>query len=122
MTPFGALRELCMSGGDGGDMLDHVHNSSTGIGPCTGGNKTHGSLLILKSAGRSGSKQHIHICCRYNPCGQSRLREIFIKQDNLLHGRFLAEVTQEVGVGRGERAHVGRRGGTCGMGRGASDM
>jgi len=33
---------------------------------------------------------------KYNPCGQSRLREIFIKQDNLLHGRFLAEVTQEV--------------------------
>ncbi len=40
-------------------------------------------------------------CCawrgrRYNPCGQSRLREIFIKQDNLLHGRFLAELTKEV--------------------------
>ncbi|KAJ9529077.1 hypothetical protein QJQ45_007147 [Haematococcus lacustris] len=33
---------------------------------------------------------------KYNPCGQSRLREIFIKQDNLIHGRFLAEVTQEV--------------------------
>ena len=24
---------------------------------------------------------------KYNPCGQSRLREIFIKQDNLIHGR-----------------------------------
>ncbi|KAK9843466.1 hypothetical protein WJX81_004251 [Elliptochloris bilobata] len=33
---------------------------------------------------------------KYNPFGQSRLREIFIKQDNLLHGRFLAELTQEV--------------------------
>lgn len=33
---------------------------------------------------------------KYNPCGQSRLREIFIKQDNLLQGRFLAEVTAEV--------------------------
>lgn len=33
---------------------------------------------------------------KYNPCGQSRLREIFIKQDNLIHGRFLAELTQEV--------------------------
>ncbi|KAI8477343.1 MAG: hypothetical protein J3K34DRAFT_397944 [Monoraphidium minutum] len=32
---------------------------------------------------------------KYNPCGQSRLREIFIKQDNLIHGRFLAELTQE---------------------------
>lgn len=33
---------------------------------------------------------------KYNPCGQSRLREIFIKQDNLIHGRFLAELTKEV--------------------------
>eukprot|EP00892_Ulva_mutabilis_P012568 jgi/Ulvmu1/9684/UM055_0022.1 len=33
---------------------------------------------------------------KYNPFGQSRLREVFIKQDNLLHGRFLAEVTKEV--------------------------
>ncbi|CAI5504163.1 unnamed protein product [Closterium sp. Naga37s-1] len=33
---------------------------------------------------------------KYNPCGQSRLREIFIKQDNLIQGRFLAEVTKEV--------------------------
>ncbi|MEW5306281.1 MAG: hypothetical protein WDW36_008755 [Sanguina aurantia] len=33
---------------------------------------------------------------KYNPCGQSRLREIFIKQDNLIHGRFLAEITAEV--------------------------
>ncbi len=33
---------------------------------------------------------------KYNPCGQSRLREIFIKQDNIIHGRFLAELTREV--------------------------
>eukprot|EP00887_Chlorella_sp_A99_P005265 scaffold1.g5265.t1 len=33
---------------------------------------------------------------KYNPFGQSRLREVFIKQDNLLHGRFLAQLTQEV--------------------------
>lgn len=35
---------------------------------------------------------------KYNPFGQSRLREIFIKQDNLLHGRFLAQLTKEVFV------------------------
>ena len=29
-------------------------------------------------------------------CGQSRLREVFIKQDNLIRGRFLAEITKEV--------------------------
>ncbi|XP_021685397.2 AMP deaminase isoform X2 [Hevea brasiliensis] len=33
---------------------------------------------------------------KYNPCGQSRLREIFLKQDNLIQGCFLAEVTKEV--------------------------
>jgi len=33
---------------------------------------------------------------KYNPFGQSRLREIFIKQDNIIHGRFLAELTKEV--------------------------
>ncbi|KAK9159112.1 hypothetical protein Scep_005686 [Stephania cephalantha] len=33
---------------------------------------------------------------KYNPCGQSRLREIFLKQDNLIQGRFLGELTKEV--------------------------
>ncbi|XP_058194281.1 AMP deaminase-like isoform X2 [Rhododendron vialii] len=33
---------------------------------------------------------------KYNPCGQSRLREIFLKQDNLIQGRFIAEVTKQV--------------------------
>ncbi len=56
------------------------------LGPCTrSGLSPHAVLLSRSPAG-----------CRYNPCGQSRLREIFIKQDNLIHGRFLAEVTKEV--------------------------
>ncbi|XP_044474011.1 AMP deaminase-like isoform X1 [Mangifera indica] len=33
---------------------------------------------------------------KYNPCGQSRLREIFLKQDNLIQGRFLGELTKHV--------------------------
>ena len=33
---------------------------------------------------------------KYNPLGQSRLREIFLKTDNLLRGRYLAELTREV--------------------------
>ncbi|KAG8366285.1 hypothetical protein BUALT_Bualt17G0060500 [Buddleja alternifolia] len=33
---------------------------------------------------------------KYNPCGQSRLREIFLKQDNLIQGRFLGEMTKQV--------------------------
>ena len=33
---------------------------------------------------------------KYNPCGQSRLREIFLKTDNLIQGRYLAELTKEL--------------------------
>ena len=33
---------------------------------------------------------------KYNPAGQSKLREIFIKSDNHIEGRYLAEVTKEV--------------------------
>lgn len=33
---------------------------------------------------------------KYNPAGQSRLREIFLKTDNLIGGRYLAEITKEV--------------------------
>lgn len=37
---------------------------------------------------------------KYNPAGQSRLREIFLKTDNFIRGRYLAEITREV------RAHA----------------
>lgn len=33
---------------------------------------------------------------KYNPFGISRLREIFLKTDNYINGRYLAELTQEV--------------------------
>lgn len=33
---------------------------------------------------------------KYNPVGESRLREIFLKTDNLIKGRYLAEITREV--------------------------
>lgn len=33
---------------------------------------------------------------KYNPIGESRLREIFLKTDNFIHGRYLAEITKEV--------------------------
>jgi len=33
---------------------------------------------------------------KYNPVGESRLREIFLKTDNFLAGRYLAEITKEV--------------------------
>lgn len=30
---------------------------------------------------------------KYNPIGESRLREIFLKTDNYIKGRYLAELT-----------------------------
>lgn len=33
---------------------------------------------------------------KYNPLGQSELREIFLKTDNYIKGRYLAEMTKEV--------------------------
>jgi AMP deaminase len=33
---------------------------------------------------------------KYNPIGESRLREIFLKTGNLIGGRYLAELTHEV--------------------------
>ncbi|KAJ4413783.1 AMP deaminase [Gnomoniopsis sp. IMI 355080] len=33
---------------------------------------------------------------KYNPIGESRLRTIFLKTDNLIKGRYLAEITKEV--------------------------
>lgn len=33
---------------------------------------------------------------KYNPVGESRLREIFLKTDNYIRGRYLAEITKEV--------------------------
>ncbi len=33
---------------------------------------------------------------KYNPIGESRLREIFLKTDNFIRGRYLAEITKEV--------------------------
>ena len=33
---------------------------------------------------------------KYNPIGESKLREIFLKTDNYIKGRYLAEITREV--------------------------
>ncbi|RDW88140.1 hypothetical protein BP6252_00172 [Coleophoma cylindrospora] len=33
---------------------------------------------------------------KYNPIGESRLRTIFLKTDNFINGRYLAEITKEV--------------------------
>ena len=36
---------------------------------------------------------------KYNPIGESRLREIFLKTDNYIKGRYLAELTKGNVVG-----------------------
>ena len=33
---------------------------------------------------------------KYNPLGFPKLREIFLKQDNYIKGRYLAEITKEL--------------------------
>jgi AMP deaminase len=33
---------------------------------------------------------------KYSPLGESTLREIFLKSDNFIKGRYLAEITREV--------------------------
>ena len=55
---------------------------------------------------------------KYNPLGKARLREIFLKTDNIINGRYFAEITQELfddlaGLGgRDAQAHrVGAQGG-----------
>jgi AMP deaminase len=35
---------------------------------------------------------------KYNPIGESRLREIFLKTDNYIKGRYLAELTKGIPV------------------------
>ena len=40
------------------------------------------------------------VCVYWCTAGQSRLREIFLKTDNVISGSYLAEITKEVSEGR----------------------
>jgi AMP deaminase len=37
-----------------------------------------------------------HLQMKYNPCGESLLRTIFLKHDNYIEGRYMAELTREL--------------------------
>ncbi|PWA56656.1 AMP deaminase [Artemisia annua] len=50
----------------------------------------------MRDQGSSCSSYMDKYNLKYNPCGQSRLREIFPKQDNLIQGCFLGELTKQV--------------------------
>ena len=39
---------------------------------------------------------YIRFNLKYNPIGESRLREIFMKTENLIKGRYFGEVVKEV--------------------------
>jgi AMP deaminase len=47
-------------------------------------------------AHRDGFHRFDNFNLKYNPIGESRLREIFLKTDNYIQGRYLAELTKEV--------------------------
>jgi len=59
-------------------------------------------LCCMASIGGAGRGQHDtfgrfdRFNSKYNPFGDKRLREIFLKTDNYIEGRFLAELTKEV--------------------------
>ena len=44
--------------------------------------------LLDVHAGKSIFHRFDKFNLKYNPCGQSRLREIFLKQDNLIQGKL----------------------------------
>ena len=58
---------------------------------------------------------------KYNPLGKSGLREIFLKTDNAIHGRYFAELTRELFDDLAESKYQARprhKGDTCSDGLG----
>ncbi|QHO16254.1 AMP deaminase [Arachis hypogaea] len=72
----------------------HVHHSA-----CM--NQKH-LLRFIKSKLRKEPDEVVifrhgtYLTLKENPCGQSTLKEIFLKQDNLIQGCFLGELTKQV--------------------------
>jgi len=66
-------------------MYDHLH-------------KTHkvGDILSSEKAHSDSFHRFDKFNLKYNPIGESRLREIFLKTDNYINGRYLAELSKEV--------------------------
>jgi AMP deaminase len=51
-------------------------------------------LLVLFQAHKDSFHRFDKFNLKYNPIGESRLREIFMKTDNKIKGRYLAEITK----------------------------
>ncbi|RUS35612.1 hypothetical protein BC938DRAFT_482163 [Jimgerdemannia flammicorona] len=57
------------------------------------------SLLVVSPAHKDSFHRFDKFNLKYNPIGESRLREIFLKTDNFIKGRYLAELTKgECGI------------------------
>lgn len=52
--------------------------------------------LMLEQAHTDSFHRFDKFNLKYNPIGESRLRTIFLKTENLINGRYLAELTKEV--------------------------
>ena len=48
--------------------------------------------LIVKFVSTQSFSWFVQFNAKYNPAGQSRLREVFLKTSNKLKGRYLAEL------------------------------
>ncbi|KAI8841304.1 hypothetical protein BC829DRAFT_402581 [Chytridium lagenaria] len=55
-----------------------------------------GKQLTLEEAHKDSFHRFDKFNLKYNPIGESRLREIFLKSDNFVKGRYLADLTKEV--------------------------
>lgn len=53
-------------------------------------------FLFINKAHKDSFHRFDKFNLKYNPIGESRLREIFLKTDNLIEGKYLAELSQEV--------------------------
>lgn len=54
------------------------------------------SLIVFAKAHTDSFHRFDKFNLKYNPIGESRLRTIFLKTDNFIKGRYLAEITKEV--------------------------
>ncbi|KAI5129907.1 AMP deaminase [Nematocida parisii] len=78
---------------------DKLGNSHTLVDIFTGINKTV-DTLCLDSLGTHSNLETFHrfdrFNSKYNPYGTPILREVFLKHDNYIKGKYLAELTQEL--------------------------
>lgn len=60
------------------------------------------STILISSQDRNTFHRFDKFNAKYNPIGESKLREIFIKTDNYMEGRYFAELIK-VGDGKAKK-------------------